>query len=64
MSVTPGIAPVTTLLNAARAVGRSSQIEMRCTATQVETGLNRFVTGSPIHDWNCTLPNTPAHQSE
>ena len=37
-------APVITLVNAERAVGRSSQIETRCTALHVDTGLNRFDT--------------------
>src|SRR6478609_2404235 len=48
ISVTVGIAPATTLVSAARALGRSSQIETRFTATQVGSRLLILVAGRAV----------------
>ena len=44
MSVTDGMAPATTRVSAARALGRSSQMETRFTATHVGSRLLMLAT--------------------
>ena len=46
--MTDGIAPATTLVSAARALGRSSQIETRFTATHVGSRFLMLVTGRAV----------------
>ena len=48
MSATDGMAPATTRVSAARALGRSSQMETRFTATHVGSKLLMLATGLTV----------------